>query len=214
MKLSAIVLDLDGTLLNTLKDLNAACNYALRLYRYEPITLEETRQFIGNGIHRLIERALKGRREYEEEVFTAFKAYYHTHYSRYTVPYAGVEEFLFYCREHKIKTAVLSNKEQSILDLLCAKHFPNTFELVVGERPGLRKKPDTDGLELICRKLSVRMEDILYIGDSDVDVKTAANAGCHGAFVSYGFRREEELRAVGAELVFPSLPKIIEELGV
>ncbi len=214
MKISAVVFDLDGTLLDTLMDLNEACNYALGVYHYEPIRLEETRMFIGNGIHKLIERALKGRLEQVEKVFTTFKEYYQKNYNTYTKAYPGVNELLLYCQQHNLKLAVLSNKAQSVLDLLCIAHFPQVFDMILGDQFGLKKKPATDGLERICQELSINMQDILYIGDSDVDVETVKNAGCHGAFVSYGFRSEEVLKKAGAQQIFKNPFDVMKWLEV
>lgn len=210
MKGKAVVFDLDGTLLDTLEDLKEACNYALCRYGYNPISIEETRAFIGNGIRRLIERALKGQMESEELVFEAFKSYYFENCSVYTKPYEKIDELLSYYKKHRIKMAVLSNKAQEAVEYLCRIHFPGCFECVVGERSDLEKKPSAMGLELISKKLSVSMRDIIYIGDSEVDVQLVKNSGCQGIFVDYGFRSEDALRQVGAQIICKSPLEIIK----
>lgn len=194
--IKAVVFDLDGTLLNTLEDLNNACNYALNQYGYEPISLLETQCFIGNGIAKLIERSLKGKMEKFPQVLETFKVYYANNCNNRTKPYLGIKELLLDLQAKKVKLAVLSNKAQFALDILVASHFSNIFDLVVGDRLDIIKKPNPMGLKMIAAELNLDLADIIYVGDSLVDVETVKNAGCQGLFVTYGFGRAEELAKV------------------
>ncbi|MCI5582172.1 MAG: HAD family hydrolase [Anaeroplasma sp.] len=212
MKYKAVVFDLDGTLLDTLKDLNEACNYSLSKYGYNLITEEETRLFIGNGIKKLIERALKNNLENFNEVFEAFKKYYNKNYNVYTKPYAGIIDIVKFLTEKKIKLAVFSNKDHIILNKLVEETFPNVFKIVLGDGASFPRKPDPSGLIYIAKEFDIKMDELLYIGDSDVDAMTIKNSGCLGICVSYGFRKHEDLVNAGANIIVDSTDKLLELL--
>ncbi len=215
MNKKCVVFDLDGTLLNTLKDLNEACNFALSKYGYPIVSLEETKKFIGNGIKNLIEKSLKGDNTLFEEVFFTFQEYYFTNCNVYTKPYAHIYDLLTFCKQNKYYIAVLSNKKQEMLEKLCNIHFSNFFDGIVGDRQDIKKKPSPEGLFYIAKSLNISIKDIIYIGDSEVDVKTVKNANCRGVFVDYGFRERSVLIENGAEIVLSSpleIKKYLEEL--
>lgn len=212
MKNKVIVFDLDGTLLDTLGDLNAACNYALSKYGYPKITLEETKTFIGNGIKKLIERSLKGKLDDFENVFLTFKEYYQENCNVLTKPYEGIYDVILYCKKRGFSMAVLSNKAQSILNILCDIYFKDCFDKIIGDRKDIEKKPSIMGLEIIAKDLNTDIKDIIYVGDSDVDIQTAKNAGCRGIFVSYGFRDECLLKKSGANVLCKTPLEIIDVL--
>lgn len=214
MKNNLIVFDLDGTLLNTIEDLNAATNYALDNNGYNVVTIDETRKFIGNGIKKLIERSLKGNLEKFDIVFADFKNYYFENIDVYTKPYDGINELLFKLKNKGYKLAVLSNKEHNALNKLCDSHFEGIFSMVIGDRPDIDKKPSTMGLSYICEHLNEDIKNVLYIGDSEVDVKTVLNSECNGIFVSYGFRDKEDLLNAGAKIICDSVYELMEKLEV
>jgi len=199
MNKKVIVIDLDGTLLDTLRDLNEASNYALEYYGYNKVTLLETKAFIGDGILKLIERSLKGDASRLDDVLAAFKKYYMEHFDVYTKPYEGIMELLSYCKNKGYKMAVLSNKAQGMLDLLCKKFFDGFFDIIIGDRPDIKRKPSTMGLDIICKWYKCDYSNLTYIGDSDVDYKTVCNAGCNGIFVGYGFKGRNYLESIGAK---------------
>lgn len=213
MKYKAVVFDLDGTLLDTLKDLNSSCNYALSLYGYDTITLDETKKFIGNGIKKLVERSLKGKNERLEEVFTSFKEYYSNNFASYTQVYNGIYELLDFLKSKAYDLAILTNKDQKITDSLVNKFFPNTFKLVVGDNPNIKKKPSLDGLDYICNYLNIKYENVIFIGDSRVDLQTTKNADCMGIFVEYGFEEPLILKSLGAKYYVKKAIDIIDIIG-
>ena len=214
MNFKAIIFDLDGTLLNTLGDLNASTNYALEKYGYDSVTIEETRIFIGNGIKKLIERSLKKEVENFDDVFNTFKSHYKENCCNKTIPYDGVYDLLDYCKNNNIKIGVLSNKAQKPLEEVCNYYFKGYFDIIVGDRENLNKKPAIDGLVLVAKHYGINIEDILYIGDSEVDVKTVNNANCLGLFVSYGFRGRDVLDSCGATKIVDTPYEIINILDV
>lgn len=201
MRHEAVIFDLDGTLLDTLKDLNAACNYALEFYGYPPTSLEETRLFIGNGIRKLVERSLKGKTEKLDEVLSIFRKYYKENNNVYTKVYDGVIEILTYCKGKMIPCAIVSNKNQEILSMLCEVYFKEYTDVYIGDSKDVARKPDTQGIELACSRLGVDSTKILYVGDSPVDAMTIQNACCDGVLVTYGFGKRKDLEAYGIPLV-------------
>lgn len=203
MNYRLVIFDLDGTLLNTLEDLADSVNYVLWKHGYPERSLEEIRSFVGDGIHKLMERSLpEGTPPFlVEECFKEFTPYYKAHCADKTRPYEGIEELLSRLKESGIKTAVVSNKADYATKELCAKYFPGVFDEVVGERVGIHRKPAPDSVNEVIRLLGVTKEETVYIGDSDVDVQTAKNAEIDGIFVAWGFKGEEFLRSAGAERI-------------
>jgi len=203
MKYQLVIFDLDGTLLNTLEDLTDSVNYVLHKYGYPERTQEEVRSFIGNGIRKLIERSVpEGTDEVmTEECFKAFVPFYKEHCAVKTEPYDGMRELLGCLKEQGIKRAVVSNKADYATKELCEIYFPGMFDEVVGERTGIQRKPAPDSVNEVIRLLGVSREESVYVGDSDVDVKTAQNAGIDGVFVTWGFKDAEFLKESGANVI-------------
>lgn len=199
-KITTVVFDLDGTLMNTLEDLADSTNYALAQYGFPKRSLEEVRQFVGNGVRRLIERAVPegSANERFEEVFACFKRYYVDHCMIKTGLYEGVAEMLEALRQAGYKLAIVSNKLQSGVDELYHHYFENTVQVAIGERPGLRRKPEPDMVELALNELGVTKDEAVYVGDSDVDVATALNSGLPCISVLWGFRDRDFLVEHGA----------------
>lgn len=201
------IFDLDGTILNTLDDLADSTNYALEKNGMPARSLDEVRAFVGNGIGKLIERAVPdGSSDAEKQaVLKSFTAYYKEHSEDKTKPYDGIPEALKELKNRGCQLAVVSNKADFAVQSLCASYFPGIFTFVVGEREGIRRKPAPDSIYEVLEQLRTAKEDAVYIGDSDVDVETAENAGLDLIAVEWGFRTREVLEEMGAE-VFVKTP--------
>ena len=203
MRYSLAIFDLDGTILDTLADLAAAGNYALASCGMPERTVDEVRQFVGNGIRRYLQRAVPaGTTETDiDRVHAAFTAYYAEHYADQTAAYPGIIELLRRLKDAGIRTAVVSNKPDYGVQALCAQYFPGLFDAAAGEKEGVRRKPAPDAVEAVLATLQIPREEAVYIGDSDVDIETARNAGMDCISVSYGFRSEAFLREHGASVI-------------
>ncbi len=187
----AIVFDLDGTLLDTLDDLWTAVNAALLFCGLPLREKEEVRAFVGNGIARLMERATgEVSPETAERALSAFKNYYALHCEDNTKPYEGIMELLSACKERGIKTAVVSNKADFAVQRLAKSYFDGLLLAAVGENEegGIRKKPAPDSLFAVMEQLGVTAEETVYVGDSEVDIQTAQNAGVDCISVTWGFK--------------------------
>ena len=216
MKYGLLIFDLDGTILDTLEDLKESTNYALDFHGFPQRTLDEVRRFVGNGIGKLIERAVPAGTPDKEtaRVLATFKRHYGEHCADHTKPYEKIPEFLKAVRERGCQTAVVSNKADFAVQELCEQYFPGMFDFVVGEREGIRRKPCPDSVNEVLRTLGKTTDEAVYVGDSDVDVETAKNAGMPVIGVSWGFRGREFLEAHGAEWIADEpedLWKFIEE---
>lgn len=207
------IFDLDGTILDTLEDLKESTNAALAANGYPARTLEEVRCFVGNGIGKLIERAVpKGTsKEATEKTLESFKVHYGIHCADHTKPYDGIIKLLEDLRKCGIQTAVVSNKADFAVQELCSQYFPKVFDFVVGEREGIRRKPCPDSVFEVLKTLKKTAAESVYIGDSDVDVDTAKEAGMDGIFVNWGFRGREFLLEHGAKCVVDT-PEELEKL--
>lgn len=212
MNYRLIIFDLDGTILNTLEDLTDSVNFALKKYKLPERTIDEVRKFVGNGIRKLIERAVPGHLESDtiNLVFQEFKMYYEAHCADKTKPYEGIVSLLNVLREAGCMTAVVSNKADSAVQILCKNYFRGLFDYVVGEREGIRKKPNPDSVLEVLERLQVEKKDAVYIGDSEVDIQTAGNAGIDVISVNWGFRDEEFLREQGAKIIVKKSEEINE----
>lgn len=196
----AVIFDLDGTLLDTLDDLCDAVNAALTAYGYPTRTRDEVRCFVGNGVRLLMARALpNGEADPRfEEVFAAFLSYYAAHDRQKTAPYPGLLPLLSSLREKGVRVAVVSNKFDAAVRELCAYYFGELVEVAVGEAPTVPKKPAPDTVLRAMQLLGVLPGACVYVGDSDVDIETAKNAGIPCISVLWGFRDRAFLTAHGA----------------
>lgn len=210
----AVIFDLDGTLLNTLGDLRAATNHALEVRGLPPHSMEEIRQFIGNGIRLLICRAMpEGTPEAEiDAALDDFKAYYAAHIHDRTVPYDGIPQLLTALRKRGIKVAVLSNKIDSASQQLIEYFFPGKTDVVFGEHVGVPRKPDPTSCRIVMQQLGVQPEQVLYVGDSGTDMQTAKNAGLYAVGVTWGFRSKEVLLEYGADVLVHRPEQILQIL--
>lgn len=194
------VFDLDGTLLETLKDLAASTNFALRQYDMPEHSIEDVRMFVGNGVKKLMERAIPNGLDNPkfEEVYATFRQHYLNHNLDTTKPYDGIPELLRELKGRGKKLAIVSNKFYAATQDLARHFFPDTIEVAIGERENIKKKPAPDTVVEALRQLGVSQEGAVYIGDSDVDIMTARNSGLPCASVLWGFRDKEFLLEHGA----------------
>ena len=203
------IFDLDGTLLDTLDDLAASVNYALRTHGMPAHSTDDVRRFVGNGVRKLMERAVPDGVDNPlfEEAFATFRQHYMTHSLDTTRPYKGIPETLAALKARGCRLAVVSNKMMAATQSLCSHFFPDTIEVAIGEHEaeGIRKKPAPDTVIAALDALGVGKERAVYVGDSDVDIQTAANAGLPCISVLWGFRDKDFLIQHGAK-TFISAP--------
>lgn len=210
----AVIFDLDGTLLNTLEDLRAAVNDALRKRGLPPRSLEEVRMFVGNGIRQLMKRSLPEGASDEEidAALSDFRCHYYQHLCDATQPYDGIPEMVDELARRGVKMAVLSNKVDEASKKLIEHFFPKRFALVFGERKGIPRKPNPMSCLEIMQHLKVKPEEVLYVGDSGVDMQTAHNAGLYGIGVTWGFRSQKTLEENGAKRLLDTPSQLLDIL--
>lgn len=201
-----VIFDLDGTLLDTLQDLADSTNYALSVHRMPARTLEEVRTFVGNGVGRLIHLAVPEGTPAEEEAacLADFRAHYLLNMENKTAPYPGVPALLEHLQAAGIRTAVVSNKFDGAVKGLCQNYFGDRLPVAIGESQGVARKPAPDTVFRALAELGAEPAGAVYVGDSDVDIATAQNAGLPCISVSWGFRDADFLRAHGAQQVADS----------
>ncbi len=194
------IFDLDGTLLNTINDLAASTNYALRSAGMPEHSVDDVRRFVGNGVKKLMERAIPDGLNNPDfdETYATFRKHYLKHSLDTTKPYDGIPEVLAELKRRGKKLAIVSNKFYAATQELARHFFPDTIEVAIGERENIRKKPAPDTVLEAMRQLGVGKEGTVYIGDSDVDIDTAHNVGVPCISVLWGFRDREFLLAHGA----------------
>lgn len=207
-----VIFDLDGTLLNTLDDLANAGNYALSQKGYSTHETDRYKYFVGNGIPKLIQRIVpNGLPESDiQEVYEIFCSYYQEHMNDCTSPYKGTIEMLRLFKENGIKTAVVTNKADAFAKEIVKKYFGELIVDVYGSVEGLPKKPDPYWVEIAIENMALKKSQILYVGDSDVDMRTALNAGLESCGVLWGFRDKSELEENGAVYIADSCSDILE----
>ena len=213
-----VIFDLDGTLLNTLDDLCDSTNYALKQFGYPERTLDEVRHFVGNGVKKLIERAIPDgiNNPDFEECLRVFKEHYAANMYNKTAPYNGVPEMLKELRLKGIHTAVVSNKFDAAVKELCKKFFGDLVQVAIGENEekGVRKKPAPDSVFKAMNELKVSIEEVIYAGDSETDVQTAKNAEIDCIGCAWGFRPKEILEQEGARYIIDAPQEILKIVGV
>lgn len=206
------IFDLDGTLLNTIADLAHCTNYALKKLDYPTHEVEEYNLMVGNGINKLFERALPEGAKTEENILRVrkkFVPYYDVHNADDSRPYPGIPELLSHLQSAGIQLAVASNKYQTATQKLIAHYFPGIhFAAVFGQREGVNVKPDPTIVFDILKLANVQKEDVLYVGDSGVDMQTAANAGIAACGVTWGFRPRTELENFHPEYIVDTAEEI------
>ncbi len=210
----AVIFDLDGTLLNTLGDLTDSVNHALEKYDLPTCSMEEVRNFVGNGLRNLMLQAVPEGDENPvfEELFLYFRDYYRTHCNIKTAPYEGIMELMKELQGRGIKMAIVSNKIDAGVKELNEKFFSEYTTAAIGEREGIARKPAPDSVNEAIRILGVEKEHAVYVGDSDVDIMTAKNAEVRCISVTWGFRDEEFLMDNGAGIMIDRPLELLEYL--
>jgi len=223
LKYDLIVFDMDGTILDTLEDLTDSMNHVLTEYGYPERSIEEIRSFVGNGLYNLVRLAIPAKalsflgeksEEHIQEVLASMKTYYGEHNNIKTRPYDGIVNLIRALRAKGYKTAVVSNKIDSGVQALCELHFKGLFDVAIGEKDGIDRKPAPDMVYAALDVLGVSKDRAVYVGDSEVDITTAKNSGLDMIAVGWGFRGEEFLRSRGAERVYTSPAEVGEACGV
>ena len=203
MKFKAVIFDLDGTLLNTLDDLADGANHILSELGFPVHDTECYKYFVGNGIPKLIERCLpKDKQEYHAKALSMFSEYYALHSKDKTAPYDGIKGLLNSLSEKGLKLGVITNKAHNIAVEVVEEYFgKGVFGSIRGLDSSIKAKPDPLGALSVAGKLGVQPEEVLYAGDSGVDMETAKNAGFTPLGVLWGFRTKDELLKAGAEYI-------------
>lgn len=214
MKYQTVIFDMDGTILETLEDIRDSVNVTMDHMGCPRRSLEEVRNFVGNGAAKLIERSMpKSASQAEIDRALAFyKAYYDAHAQIKTGPYEGIPELLKALKERGIQIAVVSNKPDEAVKALAEHYFPGLFPVAIGQRPEFATKPAPDSVFEAMRLLGAKPETTVYVGDSDVDIDTARNAGLDCISVTWGFRSVDFLMEHGAKTLAHSTRELLKLL--
>lgn len=217
MFFQAVIFDLDGTILNTLRDLHGAMNHALRENGFEERNLDFIRNAIGNGVRELTRRSLPESLRRDEtkvdDVCAQMKTYYSEHWHDTTRPYEGIHELFRFLVQNGISVNVLSNKADPITQKMIPYWYSDIpFDFVFGERPNIPTKPDPGSAKEIAEKLAISPNRILFVGDSAADILAAKGAGMHSVGVLWGYRGEAVLRDAGAEFIAKTPQDIVQIL--
>ncbi len=212
MKYKALIFDLDGTILDTLGDLRDSVNFSLNECGLPVRTTDEIRSFVGNGIRLLIERSVPKNTPVEitDKCFDIFREYYKSHSAILTKPYDGIIELLTHLKTAGYKLAVVSNKADFAVQTLVKDYFGDIFDFAVGERDNIKRKPAPDSVLCALNYLGVTETEVVYVGDSEVDIQTARNAEIPCIAVLWGFRNESFLRSLNPDYIVNKPSEIVE----
>lgn len=207
-----VIFDLDGTLVNSITDLGNACNYALRTLGYSEHAISTYNFMVGNGVRKLIERAEPdANQETVEKLLSLFREYYDSHLTDKTVPYPGIPELLRCLKDKGVAIAVASNKYQAAVSKIVPHFFPDIpFVSIAGHNPYIPTKPDPSIVFSILNQHPTPKNEVLYVGDSSVDIETARRACIESVGVSWGFRPISELRGAYADNIVTSPEEILD----
>ena len=210
---NTVIWDMDGTILNTLEDLKDSVNYAVVTYGFKPYNLDEIKAMLGNGIKVLMELAVPNgyNNPKFDDCFETFKAYYQQHMNDKTKPYDGIAEVMQQLNKAGWKQAIVSNKIDVAVQKLAQTYYP-FVDVAIGEKEGLARKPEPDMVEAALQKLKTTKEDAVYVGDSEVDLATAKNAGLDCISVSWGFRNSKMLKSIGATTIVDTPQQLLKQL--
>jgi len=207
-----IIFDLDGTLLNTLDDLKDSLNFALAKHGYKTRTLEEVRRFVGNGVQKLVQRALPEQASEDEinKCLDTFKEHYQTNMQNKTRPYDGIKELLTELKKDKYKMAIVSNKFDAAVKDLAKDYFGGLIDVAIGESPTVKRKPAPDSVFVALKELNSDIKNAIFVGDSETDVQTAKSAGLPCVGVTWGFRTRDVLIKEGADYIIDTPNELLE----
>lgn len=213
MRYKAVLFDMDGTVLDTLDDLADSVNRSLLEFHLPVVSRSHVRQSLGNGAKYLIRHCLpEGSDEALcEQVLAFYKPWYDAHCSIKTKPYDGILPLMETLRTEGVHQAIISNKPDSAVQELAEAFFPGMMDVVIGESPAVRRKPSPDTVLAAAQQMQLKVSDCVYIGDTEVDIETARNAGMACISVTWGFRSEEHLLAAGAT-EFANNPRELEAI--
>ena len=201
MSTKLILFDLDGTLTDTVDNLTSCVNHVMQVFSHPEKTRDEVREAVGNGVRILLKTTLPApvSEEYLDACVAEYMRYYPEHWMDYVKPYDGISALLDALKSRGFVLACLSNKPDAATKAICKTFFDGQIAHAFGERSGIPRKPDEKSVSSVLDELGFTREETLYVGDSEVDVKTAQNAGHFGVFCTWGFRSEAQLRAAGAQ---------------
>lgn len=210
------IFDLDGTLLDTLDDLTDSMNYILGKHNFTLRTRDEVRNFVGNGVRKLVERAVppeyKADDRFIDKFYDDFSLYYNSHSDIKTAPYPGTLDMLDKLLHSGFDIAIVSNKIDSAVKSLSTKFFGERIKSAIGEKPSVRHKPEPDMVFMAMEEMGADKENSIYIGDSEVDIQTAKNAGIPCISVLWGFKDRNFLEDSGATTIVESMEELGERL--
>ena len=214
MRYKAVLFDMDGTVLDTLDDLADSVNRSLREFGLPEVSRIQVGQSLGNGAKYLIRHCLpEGSDEALcEQVLSFYKPWYDAHCRIKTKPYDGILQLMETLRADGVSQAIISNKPDSAVQELAEAFFPGLMDVVIGESPAVKRKPSPDTVLAAASQMGLMASDCVYIGDTEVDLETARNAGMDCIPVSWGFRTEEQLCAAGAEEIIRSPEELKKKL--
>ncbi len=214
MKTDTVIFDLDGTLLNTLEDLADSTNYAMRAFGLKERSINEVRNFVGNGVDVLIERAVEGAisKEQELECLDVFKQHYSKNMDNKTKPYDGIMDVIKELLKRGYHIAIVSNKFDAAVKGLNVDYFEGLFPVAIGASDTVAKKPAPDSVIKALQELHSDKEGAVYVGDSDVDIMTARNSGLPCISVTWGFRDEELQRSMGTDYIIHKPEELLDVL--
>jgi haloacid dehalogenase superfamily, subfamily IA, variant 3 with third motif having DD or ED/haloacid dehalogenase superfamily, subfamily IA, variant 1 with third motif having Dx(3-4)D or Dx(3-4)E len=214
MKYDVVIFDMDGTILDTLDDLAGSLNTALEQNGLPRRTRGEVRRFVGNGIRKLVERGVPAGTNLPtiDKVHADFTENYRVHCADMTRPYDGITDLIRMLKRNGTRAAVVSNKADYAVQALCARYFDGLFDLTVGEREGIRKKPAPDAIDQILKTLGCDSGRAVYVGDSEVDIETARNADVPCISVDWGFRDRASLVKSGANIIVSNTKELQAQL--
>ena len=213
MKYKLVIFDLDGTLLDTLEDIAQSCNDTLEAFGFGREEEQEYRYHVGSGARKLIENVtyLPSTDPLVDKMLMLFEEIYASQYADNTAPYSGVEEMLVSLQSSGVKLAILSNKPDGFVKDCVKMFLPSfNFEVVLGEIEGMERKPSNDGVDFIVKTLHVNKDEVLFVGDTKIDMQTSVNSKVDGCGVTWGFRDEDELRENGSKYIIHNPLELLE----
>ena len=213
MKIKAVLFDLDGTLMNTLEDLTDSTNYILEKHNFPKRTIKEIRSFVGNGIKKLMERAVPQNTDEKiiNECYEEMLTYYKENSLIKTAPYVGTKEIVEKLHQEGFKIAIITNKAQNSADIIAEKFFGKSVDLVIGDDKKMPLKPDPAGIEKALEYFKISKDEAVYVGDSEVDLQTGTNGNLKTILVLWGFRDRDFLEEKGGK-VFAETVEELENL--